>query len=97
VCYRQVGGSSVGRIARVQNGVETVIKSVAMPNPTRNVLFTLSCQASGATLTLQVGSTRLSGTDATFGSGAVGLLMGYTTSTGSTLSQRADNFSAAMQ
>ena len=28
ICYRQVGGSSVLRIAKVQNGVETMLKSV---------------------------------------------------------------------
>src|SRR5262249_7410638 len=43
-CYRTVGGTSVVRISRIVNGVETVLKSVAVPNPARGVFFTLSCQ-----------------------------------------------------
>ena len=40
-CYRQVGGSSVVRIAKVQNGAETVLKSVGIGNPALNAFSTL--------------------------------------------------------
>ena len=49
MCYRQVGGSSVVRIAKVQNGTETVLKSAGITNPPANTLFTLSCKVSGST------------------------------------------------
>ena len=39
ICYRQVGGSSVLRIAKVQNGVETVLKSVGIANPAAQCLL----------------------------------------------------------
>jgi hypothetical protein len=97
VCYRMVGGSSLLRIARVQNGVETVLKTTSIGNPARNAFFSLSCTASGTSLTLQVGTVKVSATDATFASGSVGLVMGYATASGSTFSHRADNFSATMQ
>ena len=45
LCYRQIGGSSVLRIAKVVNGVETVLKSAAVANPAQGSRFTLSCQA----------------------------------------------------
>jgi hypothetical protein len=93
-CYRQLGGSSVVRIAKMQNGVETVLKSVGIANPALNILSTLSCQASGSTLTLRVdGVTKLSMTDGTFSTGSAG----YTISTQKTGSHRADNFSARVQ
>ena len=78
ICYRQVGGSSVLRIAKVQNGVETVLKSVGIGNPALNAFSTLSCQASGSTLTLLIdGVTKRSTIDGTFSTGRVG----YTIST----------------
>ena len=42
ICYRQVGGSSVLRIAKVQNGAETVLKSVGIGNPALNAFSKLS-------------------------------------------------------
>ena len=54
LCYRQVGGSSLVRIAKVVNGVETVLKSVGVPNPAQGTRFTLSCQVSGGALALQL-------------------------------------------
>jgi hypothetical protein len=94
VCYRQAGGSSLVRIAKVQNGVETVLKSVGVGNPALNVFSTLSCQVSGSTLTLRVdGATKLSATDGTFSTGSVG----YAISSQKAGSHRADNFSAIVQ
>src|SRR5205085_8466094 len=52
-CFRQVGGSSVLRIARVVNGVETILKSVAVPNPQMGAWFTLGCRVQGSTITLE--------------------------------------------
>ena len=54
LCYRQVGGSSVLRIAKVVNGVETVLKSASVTNPAPGARFTLSCQATGGSLTLRL-------------------------------------------
>jgi hypothetical protein len=94
ICYRQLGGSSVVRIAKMQNGVETVLKSTGIGNPTLNALSTLSCQASGNTLTLRVdGVTKLSMTDGTFSTGSAG----YAISSKVGFSHRADNFSAIVQ
>ena len=54
MCYQQLGGSSVA-VAKMQNGVETVLKSAAgIGNPALNAVSALSRQASGNTLTLRV-------------------------------------------
>ena len=94
MCYRQVGGSSIVRIAKVQNGTETVLKSAGIANPPANALFTLTCEASGTTLTLGInGVTKLSVIDGTFSTGSVGFLI--STKAGS--SHRADDFSATAE
>jgi hypothetical protein len=93
ICYRQVGGSSVLRIAQVQNGAETILKSVGIGNPALNAFSTLSCQASGSTLTLRLdGVAKLSTSSGTFSTGSAG----YAISTKGG-SHRADNFSAIVQ
>jgi hypothetical protein len=93
ICYRQVGGSSAVRIGKMQNGVETVLKSVGIGNPTLNALSKISCQASGSTLTLLIdGVTKLSMSDGTFGTGSAGYMISAKTGT-----HRADNFSAMVQ
>jgi hypothetical protein len=93
LCYRQAGGASVVRIAKVQNGVETVLKSAGIGNPVPNVFSTLSCEASGSTLTLRIdGVTKLSTSDGTFNTGSAG----YAIST-KAASHRADSFSATIQ
>jgi hypothetical protein len=97
-CYRQVGGSSVVAIARVQNGVETVIKTAKVVNPRKDVAFAVSCKAEGTALTVTAGSTTLSVTDGAFSNGTVGVFMGYKGSSdrrGS--SHRADDFRATVQ
>jgi hypothetical protein len=94
LCYRQVGGSSVLRIAKVQNGAETVLKSVGIGNPAPNAFSTLSCQASGTTLTLRLdGVTKLSTSHGLFTTGSVG----YTISTQKGSSHRTDRFTATAQ
>ena len=91
MCYRELGGSSALRISKVQNGVETVLKSVGIANPARDSLSKLSCTASGATLTLRIdGVTKVTATDSAFPSGNTG----FTMSTAKVGSHRVDNFSA---
>ena len=94
LCYRQVGGSSVLRIAKVQNGVETVLKAVGIGNPAANAFFTLACQANGSALTLLVdGVPKLSTSHSAFTSGSAG----YTISTKTGTSHRAENFTVTTQ
>ena len=90
-CYRLLGGSSSLRISKVQNGVETVLKSVGIVNPTRDFLSKLSCTASGTSLTLRIdGVVKVSAIDGALGSGNTGFVM----STLKAGSHRIDNFSA---
>ena len=97
-CYRQSGGTSVLRISRVVNGVETVLKSYALANPYRGVPFTLGCQVQGTTLSLTLGAIKISASDLMFASGAVGLSMGYPVAgTGTMPSHVADDFRASVQ
>lgn len=94
ICHRQLGGSSVLRIAKVQDGAETVLQSVGIGNPEGNALSKLSCQASGTTLTLRIdGVQKLSTSDGTFSTGNVG----FAISTQKAGSHRVDNFSATAE
>jgi hypothetical protein len=94
ILYRQVGGSSLLRIAKVVNGVTTVLGSTAIPNPQANTVFSMTASAAGSTLTLTQESRSVSVTDTTFSSGGVGIVMG---SLNAGISHRADNFSASAQ
>jgi hypothetical protein len=97
VMYRQAGGTSALRIARVVNGVETVLKSAKVSNPKPGTVFRLGGRANGTTLTLELnGATKLTVTDAALSSGTAGIALSAKKS-GSTASQRADNFSASVQ
>ena len=94
--YRNAGGSSVLRIARVVKGVETVLKSVGVTNPKANVFFHLEGRASGTTLTVALdGVDKGSVADATYGSGAVGIVIH--SGGGATPVHTADNFRATVQ
>lgn len=97
LCYRQIGGSSVLRIAKVVNGVETVLKSATVTNPAQGSRFTLTCQATAGSLTLRLnGVTKATVADpAPTASGSVGFAMGG--SSGGGVSHRADDFSAIVQ
>jgi hypothetical protein len=97
LCYRQIGGSSVLRIAKVVNGVETVLKSASVTNPTQGSRFTLSCQATGGSLTLRLdGVIKATVADpAATVTGSVGFAMGGISGGG--ISHRADDFSAIVQ
>ena len=83
------------RIAKVVNGVETVLKSASVTNPAQGVSFTLSCQATGGSLTLLLnGAAKATMVDpAPIVSSSVGL--GGTSGGG--VSHRADDFSAIVQ
>ena len=96
LCYRQIGGASVLRIARVVNGVEKVLRQVSLANPVAGAMFTLSCQASGTSLTLQLdGVSKATAADSTFAAGSVGFVMGG--AAGGGVSHRADSFTATVQ
>ena len=97
-CYRSTGQSSVVRIARVVRGVETVLKAVSISNPWKDTFFTVSCQASGGTLTVLInGVIWYSVNDTTFASGSPGFMMGYVTASGTGMSNRANDFSATVK
>jgi hypothetical protein len=77
VAYRMTGGTSVLRIARVVNGLETVLAQKSMGNPPRNTWFRLGARAEGQRLTLELeGVPIFSATDPAFAEGGVGLLLG---------------------
>jgi hypothetical protein len=92
--YRMTGGTSVLRISKIVGGVETVLASTSMPNPTKNVFFRLEGRAAGQTITLSLdGTLRATATDSTFASGVPGILI----QNGSATSfHRADNFLATV-
>ncbi len=95
VAYRQVGGSSVLRIARVVNGVEKILGTSGIPNPTKNVPFRLAGRVTGTTLSLDFGGVnKLNVTDTTFATGKAGILLG---SSSKVTQYQADNFTASVQ
>lgn len=106
--YRQVGGASVLRISRVTSGIETVLASASIANPTVNTPFRLSADATGNGLTLRLCSASnastgttcgsvartITATDSTLSGGSVGVLLG----TGSGSKQhRMDTFAGQVQ
>jgi hypothetical protein len=95
-CYRQVGANSAVRIANVVNGVETVLKSVAVPNPTAP--FSLSCKATGSTVTLALNRTpRASASGLPLASGTVGLMLGGVNPAVAPPAHKADAFTATVK
>jgi hypothetical protein len=98
MAYRQAGGTSVLRIARVSGGQETVLQQTGVPNPTANTLFRLTAYVNGGTISLTLeGGPTLTVSDASIASGSVGILLGSrTTNAALRSSQRLDNFSATV-
>jgi hypothetical protein len=96
-CYRQVGGSSVLRIAKVANGVETILKYAAVANPKKGVPFAVGCQVTGTTITASLGSTAISATDGTLSAGKTGFFAGYTPASGKAAKHEVDDFQATIQ
>jgi parallel beta-helix repeat protein len=92
--YRRSGSSNQLRIAKVVNGVETVLASMSIKKPALNTFFRVEGRAVGTTLTLLLdGEAKLSASDATFTSGSAGVLVG----SNSIKAYRTDNFSATAQ
>jgi hypothetical protein len=104
-----MGGSSVLRIARIMNGIETILASIGTPQATVNTPFRLSADATGTKLTLKLcaatdtstGTTcvntlqTLTATDSMLAGGSVGVLLG--TGSGSTQQYRVDKFAAEVK
>lgn len=98
MCYRITGGVSALRISKVVNGFELVLKQVSVGNPAKDTMFKLACGADGHTISLEMGTTRLSVSDSTFNDGAVGVVMGSVWLLGGKAPQhRADDFAASVQ
>jgi PKD repeat protein len=107
--YRQMGGSSVLRIARIANGIETTLASIGTPNAIVNTPFRLTADATGSALVLRLCHANdtstmttcvtklqeLKATDSALVGGSVGVLLG--TGSGSTQQYRADNFVAKVR
>jgi hypothetical protein len=94
VLYRQTGGTSRLYISKVVNGVEKILKYIAIANPAKNGSFRLEGRESGTTLKLLFnGVEKLSVSDTTFTTGTVGILLGSKIPK----SCRADNFNATAQ
>ena len=92
--YRQTGGSSLLRISRVVEGVETVLKQKNIPNPFRGVWFRLGARVEGQVLTLLLNELPLlTVSDGTLADGTLGLLL----ASKGPLSLPADEFRAAVE
>ena len=92
--YRNTGGTSQLRISKVVGGTETLLKFASIGNPAKNTFFQLGGKAQGSTLTLELGGVpKLTVSDATFGSGQVGVRFGST----SNKLFRVDSFSASAE
>ena len=92
--YRIAGGTTALRISKLVDGMETVLKQVAIGQPVGTLAtFHLKGSAIGNTLTLTLdGVDKLTVVDTTFGSGVPGVLL----HTGPAASHAADNFCARL-
>ncbi|MGE0684048.1 MAG: hypothetical protein AB7P69_24470, partial [Candidatus Binatia bacterium] len=82
------------RIAKVVKGQETILASTTLTNPLKDTFFRVGGTATGTTLTLELdGVKKLTATDATFSSGALGLVL----ETKTAVAQRADNVEAKLE
>jgi hypothetical protein len=75
--YRWAGGTNELRISKFANGNETILKKTSIALPAQGTPFRLVGSVKGTTLTLAVGSTQISFTEATstYASGAIGVLI----------------------
>jgi len=94
VAYRLIGGTSLVRIAKVENGVERVLGSANVPNPARGAFFRLRGEATPTGLSLDLdGVRKLSVSEAGFATGSPGVLVGVVSGR---VAHRIDNFSASV-
>jgi hypothetical protein len=90
---RLIGGTSLLRIAKVENGVEEVLASAKVPNPARGTFFRLRGEATPTGLSLELdGVRKLSVSDSGFAAGSTGVLVGVS----GRAAHRIDNFSASV-
>jgi hypothetical protein len=94
VVYRLIGGTSLLRIAKVENGVERVLASAKVANPARGTFFRLRGEATPTGLSLELdGVRKLSVTESGFAAGSPGVLVGVVSGRAA---HRIDNFSASV-
>jgi hypothetical protein len=94
IVYRQIGGTSLLRIAKVENGVERVLASAPVANPARGVFFRLRGEATPTGLSLELnGVPKLSVSESGFATGSPGVLVGVVSGRAA---HRIDNFSASV-
>lgn len=87
--YRQVGGSSLLKIVRVANGVETVLAQRSSPNPVRDTTFSLTVTFSQSQIVLTSASLSVTAAGVSISPGQVGLMV-----VGGGKSHSIDNFQA---
>jgi hypothetical protein len=87
--YRQVGGSSMLKIVRVTNGVETVLAQRSCANPVRGSKFDLAVSVSSSQVVLTGGGQTLTATGISVAPGKVGVMVA-----GGGTSQMVDDFQA---
>jgi hypothetical protein len=94
--YRRAGGTSALRVAKVVDGVETVLQETPLRNPRAKKPFRIEVRADGATLAVTLnGAPRISVVDATFQSGSPGVMLADGAPGGTP--PRADSFSATIE
>ena len=94
VVYRLIGGTSLLRIAKVDNGVERVLASAKVANPSRGTFFRLRGEATPTGLSLELdGVRKLSVSESGFATGSPGVLVGVVSGRAA---HRIDNFSASV-
>jgi hypothetical protein len=87
--YRQVGGSSVLKIVRVANGVETVLAQRSCANPVLGSKFNLAVSISSSQVVLTGAGQTLTATGISLAPGKVGVMVA-----GGGTSHMVDNFQA---
>ena len=91
---RLIGGASLVRIAKVENGVERVLASANLTNPARGKFFLLRREATTTGLSLELdGVRKLSVNESGFAAGSPGVLVRVVSGKAA---HRIDNFSASV-
>ena len=91
---RLIGGASLVRIAKVENGVERVLASANLTNPARGKFFLFRREATTTGLSLELdGVRKLSVNESGFAAGSPGVLVRVVFGKAA---HRIDNFSASV-